>query len=698
MANDVKVLIKSLYDGKGVRDAVKGMRDLTKGTDEFKKQSKDLFGGVTFGLTSMIAGIASVGFALKKAFDFGAEGAGITRLEDSFENLTSAAGTAGDALLTALDKAALGTVSNKDLILSTNRAMMLGLGADVNQLSNLMEVAAFRGRAMGVSTTQAFNDIVTGVGRGSPMILDNLGIIVDAQNTYDQYATSIGKASSELTKQEKTTALLSRVLEEGNRQMEEAGGLVDDTAASYERLGASTKNFFDELKQGASETFKPAVDVINDWVDALGNSVNAENELVDAARKGIITQEEANLQINKMTWTSYSAADAMEWLGKQTDESGKKFKEIDESTESFDRNLKRLPASLDSTTESLEDNAEALKEQSNAYKNLLSSIDKIQSVNERFTDDEERRAEKIKEIEADKVRAVIEGGDKQKELKQDLAELERDIATERGKKVEGEDEQFAKTERLHDMEVRRLDILKRISEERDNAAVKQIEYNDKIAELEQESTEAIEDKEKAYKELLYAQLESQATAESGVGGADITQKEFEFLQNMKVELGLVDAASANAAIAISEDANSIYDEFQKVADEGVGSVQTALDAVVHGSPYVARIQIETVGGVPNISGSIGGTQRAPTVFNPRSISSGHSSGHGYAEGGQFVIPDQYGYEGFNMGGMATASGGETVTITPRGKGGGMVLNLNIANIRSLSDIDYLVQEVQRKIG
>ena len=33
-----------------------------------------------------------------------------------------------------------------------------------------------RGRAMGLSTTQAFGDIVTGIGRMSPLILDNLGI------------------------------------------------------------------------------------------------------------------------------------------------------------------------------------------------------------------------------------------------------------------------------------------------------------------------------------------------------------------------------------------------------------------------------------------------------------------------------------------------------------------------------------------
>ena len=43
-------------------------------------------------------------------------------------------------------------------------------------------------------------------------------------------------------------------------------------------------------------------------------------------------------------------------------------------------------------------------------------------------------------------------------------------------------------------------------------------------------------------------------------------------------------------------------------------------------------------------------------------------------GGSFIIPSAYGYEGFNLGGMATASGGETVTV---GKGGNTGANITI---------------------
>lgn len=41
--------------------------------------------------------------------------------------------------------------------------------------------------------------------------------------------------------------------------------------------------------------------------------------------------------------------------------------------------------------------------------------------------------------------------------------------------------------------------------------------------------------------------------------------------------------------------------------------------------------------------------------------------HTHASGGSFLIPQSYGYEGFMMGNGDTASGGEKVTITPKGQ-------------------------------
>lgn len=197
-----------------------------------------------------VVSIVTVGVgAMVAAFEFGEVAAGNERLRNSGESLAASYGESMDNILAKVREASLGSVSNMDIIASSNKAMMLGVGGNAEQLANLMEIAAFRGRAMGISTSQAFDDMARGIGRMSPMILDNLGIILDAKTTYGNYADSIGKSASELTRSEKIQALLNKVIEEGNRQLEDAGGLAEDNASKYERWNAeleNTKNFLME--------------------------------------------------------------------------------------------------------------------------------------------------------------------------------------------------------------------------------------------------------------------------------------------------------------------------------------------------------------------------------------------------------------------------------------------------------------------
>lgn len=228
-----------------------------------KKESLAVFPALEsakMGVTSFISANAAliaiavgVGVALKAAYDFSAEGAQLERLTASGEEMARQLGGSMDEMVSKISRAAGGTVSNMDIIASSNKAMMLGLGADADELANLMEVAAFRGRAMGISTTQAFDDIVRGLGRASPMILDNLGIVIDADATYTNYARSIGKSKDELTKAEKTQALMNATLETGNEMLRKSGGLTEDNAAKVEKLAAAWKNFADKRKVANSD-------------------------------------------------------------------------------------------------------------------------------------------------------------------------------------------------------------------------------------------------------------------------------------------------------------------------------------------------------------------------------------------------------------------------------------------------------------
>lgn len=253
--------------------------DIGANTTGFEKGAASVTGGIAkLGLS--FGTIASALALLKGAWDFSKEGAKLQRLADAGAEVARQYGGNMDEIVRKIKEASLGTVSEMDIIASANRAMMLGLSADSDKLANLMEVAAFRGRAMGLDTTKAFNDIVTGLGRASPLILDNLGIIVNAKETYKNYAESIGKSASELSKAEKTQALLNAVLEEGNRMLEESGGLALDAAGKHEALDASWKNFIDHTKQAKSEETSGIVVILTKTIDKLDEKLEENRETI----------------------------------------------------------------------------------------------------------------------------------------------------------------------------------------------------------------------------------------------------------------------------------------------------------------------------------------------------------------------------------------------------------------------------------
>jgi len=280
---------------KTLRIIVEGQdKGATKTLTGLEKNLKGLEGAI--GTFKKIGAAAVVmGATIDKAFDIGYAGAQTKRLEASGNDLASSLGGNYSDIIQALDEASLNTVSQTDLMTAANRAMMLQLGADATQLADLMQVAAFRGRAMGLDTTQAFSDIVTGVGRMSPMILDNLGIVIDAERRYQDYAKAQGISADAIDATTKKQILLNGVLEEGTKMIAEAGGLALDEAASYERMRASIKDLGDEIKRSLSEP-------LADAADALYLLLTWDQQ-VDAA----IVQHEKDVRKSAGSWEEYSA-------------------------------------------------------------------------------------------------------------------------------------------------------------------------------------------------------------------------------------------------------------------------------------------------------------------------------------------------------------------------------------------------------
>ena len=84
--------------------------------------------------------------------------------------------------------------------------------------------------------------IVTGIGRMSPLILDNLGILTGGAQAFQLYAFETGRAADEISDAEKKQLLLNTVLNDATTAALKASQTTDDAATGYERLGAAAQN------------------------------------------------------------------------------------------------------------------------------------------------------------------------------------------------------------------------------------------------------------------------------------------------------------------------------------------------------------------------------------------------------------------------------------------------------------------------
>jgi len=195
----VNIVIRAVDEfSKNIKKAKGETKKLGKEGAKAGKQFTLGTGLMIAGLTGVAAGIVEVS---REFF----------RFEQAQQAFNLVIGKTADILLTDLKIASRSMVSDFQLMASANKALQLGISQ--SQLPALMEVARVRAKVMGLTVTQAFNDITTGIGRQSKLILDNLGIIVSLQTAYENYAEELGKTVDQLDEFEKKAALTNAVLE-----------------------------------------------------------------------------------------------------------------------------------------------------------------------------------------------------------------------------------------------------------------------------------------------------------------------------------------------------------------------------------------------------------------------------------------------------------------------------------------------------
>lgn len=218
-----------------------------KGAKKFDDDAKK----VTGSMSSIVGGIKKLGAAYvtlegaKRAFDLSQEAAAFADAAAIFRH------SGGN--LDALRESVRGTVSDLELVKKANLAKTMGIPSEA--MGTLAQAAMAASKATGESVDFMLDSIVRGVARGSPLILDNLGIIISIEEANAAYAKTLGKTAAELTKAEQAQAVLGATLKAVGPQIENANKAGADSAEVYARFTATLQN----LTVAIGQSLSPAV-------------------------------------------------------------------------------------------------------------------------------------------------------------------------------------------------------------------------------------------------------------------------------------------------------------------------------------------------------------------------------------------------------------------------------------------------------
>ena len=245
-----------------------------KAAEEFEKA-----GGGVQSLVKTVAGLAILQQAGqwltqfgKQAFDSAAQ---VERMGRATENLSKSIGSSGEAMVAGIQTAAGGTISELTAMEAANKAMMLGVVQSQEEMAALAKMGTVLGSAMGQDAATSIDNLVVGMGRMSPMILDNLGLTVNMDQATAAYAATVGKTVEQLTEQERKQAFTNAVLAAGEARMATIGGQVDDSATKTERRGAAWADFSAEFGQLLSGPLTSGIDLATTFVSKLEEGAQA---------------------------------------------------------------------------------------------------------------------------------------------------------------------------------------------------------------------------------------------------------------------------------------------------------------------------------------------------------------------------------------------------------------------------------------
>lgn len=217
-----------------------GSEKAAAGTDKTSFSFTELNQALELG--SKALSLITGGYAqLAEVMDRGNDVAEVTA---NFEKLQQSVGSDATQALEGLRVATQGTVSDFDLMTASAKAVRAGIPTDA--FIQGAESAVKLGEAMGVDAAQAMDILTTAMGKGNDRILQQIGVNVDLQSVYDDYAAKLGTTADKLGELEKREAAQAAILDTVNESAKGAAEGAGGAGEAFQTIGVAIENQLDK--------------------------------------------------------------------------------------------------------------------------------------------------------------------------------------------------------------------------------------------------------------------------------------------------------------------------------------------------------------------------------------------------------------------------------------------------------------------
>ena len=219
---------------------------------DFAKQAQGLGG-----LVHVYATFAANLFAAETAFRALSDAMNTAHLVQGLDQLGAQSGKALGTLAKDLNRATDSALSMKEAMTSVAQASAAGLSND--QILKMGEVAKKASQALGWDMADAMDRLTKGIAKNRPQLLDELGILVNANTIYTEYARTIGKTSTTLTDFEKKQAFANAVIKQGLDKF----SAIEIPTNPYTKLESSMANLAQTGLSLVNTVLGPIVEILS---------------------------------------------------------------------------------------------------------------------------------------------------------------------------------------------------------------------------------------------------------------------------------------------------------------------------------------------------------------------------------------------------------------------------------------------------